>query len=176
MQGNIFPFLKNAKDIVPFILNLNDKKYVPIDSIAISGHKFIGTPFPCGVSVYRKEALEDTKTEIIAKIKNLVQDNAKVYKDIEIDEDYFKEHGTITSGAKNDYMAVVIWKRVKELGYDGFKEFARNTIAVSEYAEKRLKETQDKTGIISHIDIMPQVSTEKIDEFINDLIIYKQKN
>lgn len=37
---------------------------MPIDSIAVSGHKFLGCPMPCGITLTRKEHIAKMSQEI----------------------------------------------------------------------------------------------------------------
>ncbi|MCP5054721.1 MAG: hypothetical protein GY940_46580, partial [bacterium] len=201
LHGNILPFLDSAGETMPFTLDPSDKYYAPIDSIAISGHKFVGAPYPCGLGLYRKAELENVRGEILESLESATAGVSGLYPNHAV-ADYFEMYGTITSGSSNSYMAVAIWKRIRELGREGLTEFARNCIAVTNYTVERMKEVSPITGItpfinknsnivilnpcpskhimekwglpeeqgISHLDIMPHVSTELIDEFIEDLM------
>ncbi|QXM06992.1 pyridoxal-dependent decarboxylase [Crassaminicella indica] len=207
LHGHILPFLSTYKEILPFKLSPEDENYIPIDSIAVSGHKFLGAPFPCGIGIFRKSNIDIIVNEILSKLQDIIRDSKNIYTEEEI-QNYFEQYGTIITGSKNTYMSVVIWKRICELGEKGLYEFAQNTINVSRYAEQKLKEVEKQTNIsafrnensniiilkpapkaeicqkwgmpqeidenndtTSHLDIMPHVSTDMIDEFINDLLI-----
>lgn len=206
LHGNILPFLENtAADTVPFTLPLHDPRYIPIDSIAVSGHKFVGAPFPCGMGLFRKGNLDKVKQEIVGQLNFAISKTSTLYSSDDV-ANYFDRSGTLTTGSKNEYMTLLIWKRVCELGRDGLTEFANNCIAVAEYAEKEIKKVShithvkpfknpnsniitlnpppplavlDKWGLpieegVSHLDIMPHVSTDMIDSFINDLVRMSQ--
>jgi histidine decarboxylase len=196
LQGCLLPFIDydDAKKVIPFILPKNDKRHVPIHSIAISGHKFMGAPFPCGVSLFQRESATQVIEHLFEKIPEAVRYCIK--------DDYYEKFGTITSGSQNNYMAVVLWKRIKQLGREGLERFAKNCIAVAEYAETELSKAVVETGVrpfrnkysniitlspsptkvvrdkyslpnieggdnMGHIVIMPHVSTDKIDELID---------
>ncbi|MBF8982362.1 hypothetical protein IZY60_02310 [Lutibacter sp. B2] len=207
LHGHILPFLNTYKEILPFKLAPEDENYIPIDSIAVSGHKFLGAPFPCGIGIFRKSNVDSMVNEIQSNFKDIITNSKNVYTDEEVQK-YFEQHGTIITGSRNSYMSVVIWKRICELGEKGLGEFAQNTIGISKYAEQKLKEVEKQTNItafrnkssniiilkpspkgeildkwgmpqeidennnvVSHLDIMPHVSTDMIDEFVNDLLI-----
>jgi histidine decarboxylase len=206
LHGHILPFLSTYEEIIPFKLSPEDENYMPIDSIAVSGHKFLGAPFPCGIGIFRKSNIDIIMNEIISNLTSIIENSKNVYTDEDV-QDYFHKYGTIITGSKNSYMSVVIWKRICELGEKGLGEFAQNTMEVSRYAEQRLKEVEKDTNIrpfrnessniiilkpsprakirekwgmpevidennhsVSHLDIMPHVSPDVIDEFIDDLM------
>lgn len=53
--------------ILPFLSDVESQAFdfrIGIDSIAISGHKMIGTPFPCGVVLTKKQHLDQIGTHI----------------------------------------------------------------------------------------------------------------
>lgn len=201
-QGFLLPFIKEseAKKVVPFKFEQKNGKeeHVSIDSISISGHKFMGAPFPCGICMFRVKSAKKVITEFYKKLSK--QSNPKS----DETEEFYKKFRTITSGSQNYYMAVVIWKRIKQLGRNGLRDFARNCMTVTEYAMTELEKAAGETGVrpfrnkysnvitltpspsedvmnkynlpnieggdnIGHIVIMPHVSAEKIDEFIEDI-------
>lgn len=200
LQGHMLPFLPQASELMPFTLRRDDPRFVPLHSISLSAHKFLGAPFPCGVVLYQRCASEralEQSEEILSQDVPLLGYTRP---------GYFQVHGSITSGTKNPYMAVVIWKRVQELGMDGLRDFSLNSLALSEYAEQQLIKHQQETGVrvfrhdhsniltlspppsqrnmdkyglptepsdqgeISHFVVMPHVSKSVIDAFIQDLI------
>ena len=56
LTGIMLPFMKDPHSTLSF------KK--PIGSISVSGHKFIGTPAPCGVIVMRRRAAMALSSDI----------------------------------------------------------------------------------------------------------------
>ncbi|MCP4155116.1 MAG: hypothetical protein GY757_45750 [bacterium] len=202
LHGHILPFLDKTKaDTVPFSLPPGDPRYIPIDSISVSGHKFVGAPFPCGIGLFRKANLDNVKGVILDRLRYAISNADSLYDNQDIEE-YFDLSGTITTGSKNEYMTLVIWKRICELGRNGLAEFAQNCIAVAQYAIEKIEAVSatthvkpfrnknsniitlspppplvvlDKWGLpieegVSHLDIMPHVSTGMIDSFVNDLL------
>uniref|UniRef100_A0A3Q7HBR6 Histidine decarboxylase n=1 Tax=Solanum lycopersicum TaxID=4081 RepID=A0A3Q7HBR6_SOLLC len=64
LSGLTLPFIKHAKKIT-------FKK--PIESISISGHKFLGCPMPCGIQITRKSYVSTlSKIEYIASIDTTI--------------------------------------------------------------------------------------------------------
>ena len=92
LYGMILPFLEGAP---------KTDFTKPIDSIAISGHKFIGSPIPCGVSL--------TKKEYVDKITHPV--------------DYIETLDTTISGSRNAFCpARVVAMQSKHAGMTVLKK------------------------------------------------------
>ncbi len=144
------------------------------DSVAISGHKFIGSPIPCGVVIVKKN-----------------------YKDrIGLSIPYIGTLDTTITGSRNGHSPLFLWYALKKLGTEGLKKRAIDAMEVAAYTEKKLNELGLKAwrnanaitvifpqpkqeicvkwqlaseGGLSHIICMPGVSKELIDEFLSDL-------
>jgi histidine decarboxylase len=144
------------------------------DSIAISGHKFIGSPIPCGM--------------VLAK---------KHYKDrISRAIDYIGSDDTTITGSRNGFTPLVLWYAIKTLGKKGLARRVNHSLKMAAYAESQLKklglnawrnpnaitvvfpdpgpEVRFKWQLatekgISHLILMPNVTKEQIDEFIGDV-------
>ncbi len=144
------------------------------DSVAISGHKFIGSPIPCGVVVVKKNYKERIGQAI----------------------PYIGTLDTTITGSRNGHSPVFLWYAIKKLGLEGLKKRALECLEVASYTEKRMKEMEISAwrnadaitvvfpkpskevcvkwqlaseGKLSHIICMPGVTKEKIDEFLQDL-------
>ncbi len=145
-----------------------------IDSISVSGHKFIGSPMPSGVVIVKK----DNRDRIARRIAYIGSSDA-----------------TIT-GSRNGHSPLFLWYAIKKLGIEGFQKRTDHSLAVASYTEKRLNELGIKAWrnpnaltivfpapdpeIIkkwqlatekghSHIICMPNVTFEQIDSFIADI-------
>lgn len=145
-----------------------------VDSISISGHKFIGSPVPCGV--------------LIAKKSN----RDRIAKGIA----YIGSSDTTITGSRNGHSPIFMWYAIKKLGLKGLKKRYKHSLEIASYCEKKLKSigieawrnpnaiTVVMPGVpkkvknkwqlateknISHIICMPNVSKKQIDLFINDL-------
>jgi histidine decarboxylase len=145
------------------------------DSVAISGHKFIGSPIPCGVVIVKKN-YKDRIGQAIPYIGTL---------------------DTTITGSRNGHSPVFLWYAINKFGREGLKKRAEICIEVAKYAEEKMKEIgiaawrnphaitvvfpkpkQEicikwqlaSDGDWSHILCMPGITKEKIDEFLKDLV------
>jgi histidine decarboxylase len=144
------------------------------DSIAISGHKFIGSPIPCGIALARRRHVE--------RIGHSVA--------------YIGSVDTTISGSRNGYTPLLLWYAIRSLGREGLRRRTADALAVAAYAEQRLQEVGlaawrnpqaltvvfpkppaavcDKwqlatAGGASHIICMPHVRREQIDALVADI-------
>jgi histidine decarboxylase len=144
------------------------------DSIAISGHKFIGSPIPCGIALARRSHVD--------RIGHSVA--------------YIGSVDTTISGSRNGFTPLLMWYAIHSLGIDGLRRRASESLAVAAYAEERFhgigvaawrnpqaltvvfpqppRAVCDKwqlasAGGHSHIICMPHVRREQIDRLIDDI-------
>ncbi|MGM9477599.1 histidine decarboxylase [Pedobacter sp. GSP4] len=144
------------------------------DSIAISGHKFFGSPMPCGV-VVAKKSNRDRIARSVAYIGSI---------------------DTTITGSRNGHSPLFLWHTIKRLGITGLKKRAMHSLETAAYAEQRLKAlgiaAWRNTNAItvnfpappkvlcqkwqlaaeqgnSHLICMPNVTKAHIDLFITDL-------
>jgi histidine decarboxylase len=144
------------------------------DSIAISGHKFFGSPMPCGV-VVAKKSNRDRIARSVAYIGSV---------------------DTTITGSRNGHSPLFLWHSIKRLGLAGLKSRALHSLATAAYTEERLKEIgiaawRNPNAITvnfptpsmaickkwqlaaeqgnSHIICMPNVNQAHIDLFMEDM-------
>lgn len=144
------------------------------DSIAISGHKFIGSPIPCGVVIVKKNYKERIGQSI----------------------PYIGTMDTTITGSRNGHSPLFLWYAIKKMGVEGLKERALKSMELATYTEKKLQELgldawrnpnaitvvmpQPSEDIckkwqlatengISHIICMPGLTQQVIDDFLEDL-------
>ncbi|WP_316836659.1 histidine decarboxylase [Pedobacter nutrimenti] len=149
------------------------------DSIAISGHKFLGSPMPCGV-VVAKKSNRDRIARSVAYIGSM---------------------DTTISGSRNGHSPLFLWYTIKKLGTAGLKERAMRCLEVAEYAQEQLNKIgieawRNKNSITvnfpepllsirkkwqlaaeggwSHIICMPNVSKAQIDELLAEIIVSRK--
>lgn len=72
------------------------------DSISISGHKFFGSPIPCGIVVARKDYVNRIARSIA----------------------YIGSLDTTITGSRNGFTPVVLWASIKTHGLDGLRQFS----------------------------------------------------
>ncbi|MEJ8566510.1 histidine decarboxylase [Elongatibacter sediminis] len=144
------------------------------DSIAISGHKFLGAPVPCGIVLARREHVE--------RISHAVA--------------YIGSVDTTISGSRNGLASLIFWYAIRALGEDGMKQRLHAALEVAAYAEDRFRtagidawrnpaalsviipqpapEVCTKWQLassdgISHVMCMPHVTRERIDSLLRDI-------
>ncbi|CAM5500561.1 histidine decarboxylase [Streptomyces xanthochromogenes] len=87
------------------------------DSVAISGHKMIGSPMPCGIVLARQHDVERIRVPGAA---------------VGSDDD--------TIGGSRDVLApILLWQELRRLGRQGLAERVRNCLRTADYATERLR-------------------------------------
>ncbi len=144
-----------------------------IDSISISGHKFIGGPIPCGIVLAKR------------KHRNRIVNSVS----------YVGTLDTTITGSRNGLTPLFLWDFIEKHGIEGLIKRARKSQELAAYTEKRLKEigihawrnndaltvvldkpskklcekyqlaSEDK---IAHIICVPGIEKSQIDAFIKD--------
>jgi histidine decarboxylase len=144
------------------------------DSVAVSGHKFIGSPIPCGVVVVKKN-YKDRIGHAIPYIGTL---------------------DTTITGSRNGHAPVFLWYALQKFGREGLKKRAEQCMKLAEYTLHKLrgmgieawrnphaltvvfpKPSQAlcikwqlaSEGPWAHVLCMPGRSQTLIDEFLQDL-------
>ena len=167
LSGMILPFVDDPQ---PFGFDSG------VDSIAISGHKLIGSPLPCGVVV--------TKQEYTAQIGRAIE--------------YVGALDTTLLGSRSAITPLIIWYALTKYGHDGFRRIVAGMLDTAEYAVERFnahgipawRAKHSPTvvfprpspyalfqwqlapmGDIAHLITMPHVTREMIDEVIADYLV-----
>jgi histidine decarboxylase len=159
LSGFILPFIEN---------DLYFKSH--INSMSISCHKFLGVPFPCGIFLMEKHLLDNISNKI----------------------EYIGAIDCMISGSRNGHTCLFLKYIIDKKGLNGFKEDINRCIELAEYAVNRIENSYRNqnsitvviprpnekicfkwqlasVGNISHLVVMPHVTLEKIDKFIEDL-------
>ena len=145
------------------------------DSVAISGHKMIGAPMPCGVAL--------TRNEYVSRIARSIE--------------YVGVLDTTLTGSRNSLAPLMIWYAFRQHGLDGFREIVSACLDVAEYAVARFNDSgipawrnensvtvvfpkpSDHVvrkwqlapyGGIAHLITMPHVTKEIIDAVVDDCL------
>lgn len=144
-----------------------------VDSICISGHKFIGSPIPSGV-IITKRSLRDRIARSISYIGSL---------------------DTTIAGSRNGHSPLFLWYAINKMGTEGLAKRYRQSLEVAKYCKDELNKIGIKawtnegaitvvlpkvsnsikekwqlaTDDITHVICMPSVSKNQIDSFINDI-------
>jgi histidine decarboxylase len=93
-DGALFAMMMPFVDFAPEI-SFNK----PIDSIAVSGHKMLGCPMPCGIALSRKEHVKKVEQRI----------------------DYLNSVDTTIMGSRNGQAALYLWYSLRKKGVAGIK-------------------------------------------------------
>jgi len=147
----------------------------PIDSIAVSGHKMLGCPMPCGVTIARKQHVKLVEQRI----------------------DYLNSVDTTIMGSRNGQAPLYMWYSLRKKGIEGIKQDVIHCMETARY----LRDTLTTAGItcrlndlsstvvlerpvcdafvkrwqlaceedIAHVVVMPNITREKIDLFVDEL-------
>ena len=169
MSGSIAPFLdpRPAFDFAD-----------GADSIAISGHKFIGSPIPCGIVL----ALRSHVNRIASSIA------------------YIGNLDTTVTGSRNGLTPVIMWYAARAMGVEGLRARVETSLELAAYTEERLRsakihawrnenaitvvlpqvsrDLQNKWQLatangISHIILMPHITRDMIDDIVSDVVAEK---
>ena len=144
------------------------------DSIAISGHKFLGSPIPCGIVLARRAHVDRIGSSVA----------------------YIGSIDTTISGSRNGFTPLVLWYAIRSLGHEGMKQRTEYSLGLAAYAENQLREAGieawrnpqaltvvfqqpprevcDKWQLASangssHLICMPHVRREQVDALIRDI-------
>lgn len=169
--GLMLPFVGQSDLNAPVV---TFKKH--IDSISVSGHKFIGAPVPCGVVVTRKKHME------------------KVTMDIE----YLNSRDATIMGSRNGHAALYIWYALSKKGFKGLNKDVELCMRNSKLLRDLLAENGVSCmlndfsstvvferptdhafvrkwqlaceGSVAHVVVMPSVGEEKLRTFVAELL------
>jgi histidine decarboxylase len=87
------------------------------DSLAISGHKFIGSPIPCGIALAKKTNVD------------------RIARSIE----YVGTLDTTVTGSRNGITPIFLWYAIHRYGREGFAQAAHRCHTLAEYAVERFQ-------------------------------------
>lgn len=151
-----------------------------IDSLSISGHKFIGAPMPCGIALARKGAVD------------------RIARSIE----YVGTLDTTITGSRNGITPLMLWQAIRRHGREGFTRMVAGCLERADYAVRRIRgigleawrnphavtvviprppeevlqkwqiAVQDDCG---HVVVMPHVTRGKIDALAVDIVAARKE-
>jgi len=170
----MMPFIEGGSDLLSFEKN--------IDSIAVSGHKMLGCPMPCGIAICRKEHVQKVEQHIA----------------------YLNSVDTTIMGSRNGQAALYMWYSLRKKGLEGIERDVRHCMDTAKYLRDQLTEAgiicrlndmsstvvlerpMDDNFIkrwqlaceedIAHVVVMPNVTIGKIDKFVEELTESRRKN
>ncbi|KAK6938290.1 Pyridoxal phosphate-dependent decarboxylase [Dillenia turbinata] len=165
--GLMMPFVKRAPKV-------SFKK--PIGSVSVSGHKFVGCPMPCGVQITRID-------HINALSRNV---------------EYLASRDATIMGSRNGHAPIFLWYTLNKKGYKGFQKEVQKCLRNAHYLKDHMRDAGISAmlnelsstvvferpldeefvrrwqlacqGNIAHVVVMPSVTIEKLDDFLEELI------
>ena len=165
LSGMILPFVDEPQ---PYGFDAG------IDSVAVSGHKMIGAPVPCGVVL--------TRRQYVSRIARSIE--------------YIGTLDTTITGSRSAFAPLMIWYAFQRHGLEGFRAIVARCLAVAEYAEQRFHEAgipawRNRNSVtvvfprpsveivrnwqlapfedIAHMIAMPHVTEELVDALVDDI-------
>jgi histidine decarboxylase len=166
LSGMILPFVEEPQ---PYGFD------VGFDSVAISGHKMIGSPLPCGIAL--------TRREYVARIARSIE--------------YVGVLDTTLTGSRSAITPLMMWYAFERHGLDGFKRIVAGCLDNAEYAVTRFRDSgipawRNRNSVtvvlpkpspevifkwqlapfedIAHMLTMPHVTRETIDAVVDDCL------
>lgn len=151
-----------------------------VDSIAISGHKFLGGPIPCGLVIVKRQHRN--------RIANSIS--------------YVGTMDTTITGSRNGLTPLFMWHVINKFGKDGLTKRVRQCQELAAYTESQLKAIGIKAwrnndaltvvlekpsevlckhyqlaseGAIAHVICVPGLQKSQIDAFVKDLQLERLK-
>lgn len=154
----------------------------PIDSIAVSGHKMLGCPMPCGVAITRRKHVEKVEQRI----------------------EYLNSVDTTIMGSRNGQAPLFMWYSLRRKGMAGLKDDVQHCMETAHYLRDQLMahgisaqlndlsctvvmerpKEEDLVqrwqlaceGDIAHVVVMPNVTREKIGVFVQEFVESRGKH
>ena len=166
LSGMILPFVEDPQ---PFGFDAG------FDSVAVSGHKMVGSPIPCGVAL--------TRSEYVSRIARSIE--------------YVGVLDTTLTGSRNAITPLMLWYAFQQKGMEGFREIVGECLDVAEYAVTRFNDSgipawRNRNSVtvvfprpsyevvrkwqlapyedIAHLITMPHVTRETIDRVVDDCL------
>ena len=166
LSGMILPFVDDPQ---PFGFDAG------FDSVAVSGHKMVGSPMPCGVAL--------TRNEYVSRIARSIE--------------YVGVLDTTLTGSRNAITPLMLWYAFQQKGMDGFRQIVRECLDIAEYAVARFNDSgipawRNRNSVtvvfprpsyevvrkwqlapyedIAHLITMPHVTRETIDQVVDDCL------
>jgi len=154
----------------------------PIDSIAVSGHKMLGCPMPCGVTL--------THASHVRKVEKHIE--------------YLNSVDTTIMGSRNGHAALHMWYALRVKGVEGIKGEVQHCMDTAIYLRDKLKEAHiicrlndlsctvvmerpvDEAFVqrwqlacesdIAHVVVMPNIVKSKIDVFVKEFVTQRDNH
>lgn len=89
-----------------------------IDSLSISGHKWLGTPVPCGIALARSRHVNHIARAV----------------------EYVGVNDTTITGSRSAFAPLMIWYALQKWGREGLRANIRHSLELAQYAVDRFQE------------------------------------
>lgn len=170
--GLMIPFVRNAP-MVTF------KK--PIGSVSVSGHKFVGAPVPCGVVITRLQYIKALSSDV----------------------EYLNSRDATIMGSRNGHAPIYLWYKLTLKGKEGMKKDVQKCMRNAHLLKSLLEKANVKCmlnelsntvvferpteeefvrkwqlaceGDVAHVVVMPNITIDKLEEFVLALIQSRAK-
>jgi histidine decarboxylase len=148
----------------------------PIGSISVSGHKFMGSPVPCGVVITRK-------AHIMALSSNV---------------EYLNSRDATIMGSRNGHAPIYMWYTLTKKGYGGMRKDVEKCLRNAHVLKSMLESAGIRVmlnplsstvvferpedlefvrkwqlaceGDVAHVVVMPNIGIDKLQHFVKELI------
>ncbi|XP_024636430.2 serine decarboxylase 1 [Medicago truncatula] len=165
--GIMLPFIQQA-------LRISFKK--PIDSVTISGHKFLGCPFPCGVLITRLKYINALSRDV----------------------EYIASRDATITGSRSGHAPIFLWYALKKRGLIGLENEVHECITNARYLLNQLRDAGigamlnefsnivvferpfddhftrrwnlASNGNIAHVVVLKHITIEMLDTFVCEFI------
>ena len=154
----------------------------PIESIAVSGHKMLGCPMPCGIALTRRKHVEKVEQRI----------------------EYLNSVDTTIMGSRNGQAPLFLWYSLRRKGVAGIKADVEHCMKTAAYLRDQLRTAGISANLndlsstvvmerpvcdafvkrwslaceedIAHVVVMPNITRSKIDKFVADFAAIRQEH
>ena len=169
--GIMLPYVERNAKASAFTIDFKNKP--GIHSISVSGHKFLGSPIPCGVVITRKSHIQPLSQDI----------------------SYIASRDATILGSRNGHAPLFMWYALVKKGNDGIAKDVEECIENARYLADSLKSKGIQNVLLNelsstvvfpkpsnedfikrwqlacdkdicHVVVMPNVQKRKIEEFV----------
>lgn len=148
----------------------------PIGSVSVSGHKFVGAPVPCGVVITRMRYVMALSSDV----------------------EYLNSRDATIMGSRNGHAPIYLWYTLTLKGYEGIRADVEMCMRNAAILKVMLEAAGIKTmlnelsntvvferpkeeafvrkwqlaceGDIAHVVVMPNITLDKLEEFVQDYV------
>jgi histidine decarboxylase len=145
------------------------------DSISVSGHKFIGSPIPCGVVLAKWDEVTNVGKSIqcIGSFDSTINGSRNGFAIALLWEtlNRYGVDGLRTRYHKARNLSINLTKRLRSIGLDAWQNPDALTVVVPRLSDKLIKKWQlASDGKWSHIVVMPGVTDSMLERFVLDCL------